>query len=113
MILASFVSVSKYCNKTRISDRKYERYKDVFSPAFFHCKGHNLLSSDFSPLRWWIFIDRHCVDSVVVPKTGVWAAGGGEGGLSIFVAAVICVDINLPCLLFSVCYRLLVNFNPQ
>ena len=80
MILASFVSVLKYCNKTRKSDRKYERYKDVFSPAFFHCKGHNLLSSDFSPVRWWIFIDRHCVDSVVVPKTGVWAAGGGGGG---------------------------------
>ena len=81
----------------------------MFSSAFFHCEGLiSFFFSYFSLLRWWIDIYRHCVVSVVVPKTGVW----GEAGLSIFVAVVNCVDIHPPFLLFSVCHRLLVNFNP-
>ena len=75
----------------------------------FIVKSLIIFSSHFSLLRWWKDIYRHCVVSVVYRRLGF----EGEAGLSIFVAVVNCVDIHPPFLLFSVYYRLLVNFNPQ
>ena len=65
MILASFVSVSKYCNKTRKSGR------NMCSSACFHFKGLNLLFFIFFLLGCWIDTNRHCVVSGFVLRTGV------------------------------------------
>ena len=76
LILASSVSVSKYCNKTRKSDR------NMCSSACFHCKGVNLLFFIFFLLSCWIDTNRHCVVSVFVLRTGVWGrVGRGGSGL--------------------------------